>query len=105
MWVWVDVRACALTVGPSRQESYYYLLRRYLLTTMSPCEARSEFLKLIRKLEELHRLNEDHIKIFMNVDPHLVEPLLIEIFDLKCGRTFGVTQQQQQSADVKPPLL
>ena len=56
---------------------------------MSACEARSEFLKLIKKMEELHRLNEDHIKIFMDVDPLHVEPLLIEIFDLNPMRGFA----------------
>ena len=96
-----------------RQESYYYLLRRYLLTTMSPCEARSEFLKLIRKMEELHRLNEDHIKIFMDVDPLHVEPLLIEIFDLNPMRSFAPAppvnmsdhqhQHQAQQQQQQPP--
>ncbi|XP_043236008.1 nuclear hormone receptor HR96-like isoform X1 [Amphibalanus amphitrite] len=93
------------------QESYYYLLRRYLLTTMSPCEARSEFLKLIKKMEELHRLNEDHIKIFMDVDPLHVEPLLIEIFDLNPMRSFAPAppvdmsdHQHQPQHQHQPPV-
>ncbi|XP_037067860.1 nuclear hormone receptor HR96-like [Pollicipes pollicipes] len=86
------------------QESYYYLLRRYLLTTRSPCEARSEFLKLIKKMEELHRLNEDHIKIFMDVDPLHVEPLLIEIFDLKCGESMR-TFSAPPSAELPEPQI
>lgn len=65
------------------QNSYYYLLRRYLECTLSGCEARSTFLKLIQKISELHRLNEEHVRAYLDVDPSEVEPLLIEIFDLK----------------------
>ncbi|XP_075210232.1 nuclear hormone receptor HR96 [Lycorma delicatula] len=65
------------------QNSYYYLLRRYLESVYKGCEARSIFLKLIEKMGDLHRLNEEHIKVFLNVNPREVEPLLIEIFDLK----------------------
>ncbi|XP_013790291.1 nuclear hormone receptor HR96-like [Limulus polyphemus] len=65
------------------QESYYYLLQRYLHTIYSEWEARSSYLMLISKLEELHLLNENHVRIFLDVNPKDVEPLLIEIFDLK----------------------
>jgi nuclear receptor subfamily 1 group I len=49
---------------------------------VSGCESRSAYLNLIGKLEDLHRLNESHIQLFLEVNPKLVEPLLIEIFDL-----------------------
>lgn len=65
------------------QNSYYYLLRRYLECTLPGCEARSTFFKLIQKISELHRLNEEHVRAYLDVDPTEVEPLLIEIFDLK----------------------
>ncbi|XP_026282509.1 nuclear hormone receptor HR96 isoform X1 [Frankliniella occidentalis] len=65
------------------QNSYYYLLRRYLECILPGCEARSTFLKLIQKISELHRLNEEHVRAYLDVDPSEVEPLLIEIFDLK----------------------
>lgn len=65
------------------QNSYYYLLRRYLESIYSGCEARSIFLKLIQKISELHRLNDDHVRVYLDVNPKDVEPLLIEIFDLK----------------------
>ncbi|XP_034255825.1 nuclear hormone receptor HR96 isoform X2 [Thrips palmi] len=65
------------------QNSYWYLLRRYLECTLPGCEARSTFLKLIQKISELHRLNEEHVRAYLDVDPCEVEPLLIEIFDLK----------------------
>ncbi|XP_069690070.1 nuclear hormone receptor HR96 isoform X2 [Periplaneta americana] len=65
------------------QNSYYYLLRRYLESIYPGCEARSVFLKLIQKITELHRLNDDHVRVYLDVNPKDVEPLLIEIFDLK----------------------
>ncbi|KAF4532555.1 hypothetical protein B566_EDAN008479 [Ephemera danica] len=65
------------------QNSYYYLLRRYLESKYAGCEARSVFLKLIQKMAELHKLNEDHVRVYLDVNPRDVEPLLIEIFDLK----------------------
>ncbi|XP_022253747.1 uncharacterized protein LOC106469496 isoform X2 [Limulus polyphemus] len=65
------------------QKNYYYLLKRYLDTIYTGCEARSCYLKLISKLQELHLLNENHVQIFLDVNPKDVEPLLIEIFDLK----------------------
>lgn len=65
------------------QYSYYYLLRRYLESIYPGCKARSTFIKLIQKVEELHQINENHIKFFLDLNPHDIEPLLIEIFDLK----------------------
>ena len=65
------------------QDTYYFLLRRYLETVCTNgCESRSAYLNLIGKLQDLHRLNESHIQLFLEVDPQCVEPLLIEIFDL-----------------------
>ena len=65
------------------QESYFYLLRRYLESVVGSCQARSMFLQLIGKVSELHILNEKHVRVYMDVNPKEIEPLLIEIFDLK----------------------
>lgn len=65
------------------QESYYYLLRRYLESVVGGCKARSMFLKLIAKVSELHILNDNHVRVYLDMNPKEVEPLLIEIFDLK----------------------
>ncbi|XP_046435100.1 nuclear hormone receptor HR96 isoform X1 [Neodiprion fabricii] len=65
------------------QNSYYYLLRRYLESVYPGCEAKSTFLQLIQKISELHRLNDEVVGVYLNVNPSSVEPLLIEIFDLK----------------------
>lgn len=65
------------------QDTYYYLLRRYLNSKYNLCEATSIYLQLIQKIQELHNLNENHVRVYLDVNPKEVEPLLIEIFDLK----------------------
>ncbi|XP_063704782.1 nuclear hormone receptor HR96 [Culicoides brevitarsis] len=65
------------------QNSYYYLLRRYLESVYQGCEAKSTFLKLMQKINELHKLNEEIVNVYLDVNPTQVEPLLREIFDLK----------------------
>lgn len=65
------------------QNSYYYLLRRYLESVYSGCEAKSAFIKLIQKISDVERLNQFVIGVYLNVNPSQVEPLLREIFDLK----------------------
>lgn len=65
------------------QDTYYFLLRRYLDSMYNWCEAKSVYLKLINKIQELHILNENHVRVYLDVNPKDVEPLLIEIFDLK----------------------
>ena len=64
--------------------TYIYLLQRYLETKCELiCEAKSEYLTLMKRLEELYALNEDYVRIYLNVNPNEIGPLLIEIFDLK----------------------
>uniref|UniRef100_W8C454 Nuclear hormone receptor HR96 n=1 Tax=Ceratitis capitata TaxID=7213 RepID=W8C454_CERCA len=65
------------------QNSYYYLLRRYLESVYPGCEAKSAFIKLIQKISDVERLNQFVIGVYLNVNPSQVEPLLREIFDLK----------------------
>lgn len=65
------------------QESYYYLLRRYLEAVVGGCQARTMFLQLVAKVSELHILNDKHVRVYLDMNPKEVEPLLIEIFDLK----------------------
>lgn len=65
------------------QDTYLYLLRRYLDTIYTGCESRSVFLQLIRNLEDMRTLNENQVSILVDLNPREVEPLLIEIFDLK----------------------
>ncbi|XP_064465583.1 nuclear hormone receptor HR96-like [Ornithodoros turicata] len=65
------------------QDTYLYLLRRYLDTIYTGCESRSVFLHLMRNLEDMRTLNENQVSILVDLNPREVEPLLIEIFDLK----------------------
>ncbi|XP_067135823.1 nuclear hormone receptor HR96-like [Centruroides vittatus] len=65
------------------QEIYYYLLQKYLNTIYSENEANSIYIKLMDILKDLHILNEENVKVYLDVNPKDVEPLLIEIFDLK----------------------
>ncbi|CAG0915364.1 unnamed protein product [Notodromas monacha] len=64
------------------QDSYYYLLKRYLESILPGCEAKSQYLQLIHRVQELHYLNENHVRVYLDTNPKEVEPLLIEIFDL-----------------------
>ncbi|KAJ2941640.1 hypothetical protein O0L34_g14696 [Tuta absoluta] len=63
------------------QNSYYYLLRRYLESIYAGCEAKSTFLKLIQKILEIRKFAEEVYGVYLDVNP--IEPLLMEIFDLK----------------------
>ena len=82
-----------------RQDTYYFLLRRYLESVCANgCESRSAYLNLIGRLNDLHRLNDSHIQLFLEVDPQCIEPLLIEIFDLKPS----LHQSVQQAANAAP---
>nr|AQN67832.1 hormone receptor 96 [Leptinotarsa decemlineata] len=65
------------------QNSYFYLLKRYLESIYPGCEAKSSFLKLIQQLRNLHTVSEELVNVYLNVDTAQVEPLLIEIFDMK----------------------
>lgn len=63
--------------------SYLYLLKRYLECKYGGCEGRTVYLRLLERIKHLNILNENHIRVFLEVNPQEVEPLLIEIFDLK----------------------
>lgn len=64
------------------QYSYYFLLQRYLESKRSSCNAKDQFFTLIQMVQDLEKLNENHVRVFLDVNPKDVEPLLIEIFDL-----------------------
>ncbi|XP_041985210.1 nuclear hormone receptor HR96 [Aricia agestis] len=74
-------RAVHRDVIKLEQNSYYYLLRRYLESIYPGCEAKSTFLKLIQKILELRKFAEEVTGVYLDVNP--IEPLLMEIFDLK----------------------
>ena len=60
-----------------------YLLKRYLESVcQTQCEAIDFYVRLIKKIDEVHALNEDVISILLDTN-QAIEPLLVEIFDLK----------------------
>uniref|UniRef100_A0A146KQD9 Nuclear hormone receptor HR96 n=1 Tax=Lygus hesperus TaxID=30085 RepID=A0A146KQD9_LYGHE len=65
------------------QEMYYNLLQKYLDSAYHGKESLEIYQHLIMKMVELRHMNEDHIKVYLEVNPSQVEPILIEIFDLK----------------------
>lgn len=65
------------------QERYFEILRRYLESLYRLSEAHEIYANLISKMSELAGINELYVRVYLNVDPSHVEPLLIEIFDLK----------------------
>ncbi|XP_023337390.1 nuclear hormone receptor HR96 isoform X2 [Eurytemora carolleeae] len=70
------------TVVQLEQDTYYYLLKRYLDSKFGGCKARESYLELIGILLQLRELNDSHLQLFMEMDPREIEPLLREIFDL-----------------------
>lgn len=73
----------------SQQALYYFLLHSYLrcrYLSNSPEEIEALYLQMVSQLDRLHLLNDRHISMFLDIDPEHVEPLLIEIFDLKTGK-------------------
>uniref|UniRef100_A0A069DU14 Putative hormone-like 96 protein n=1 Tax=Panstrongylus megistus TaxID=65343 RepID=A0A069DU14_9HEMI len=65
------------------QGTYYELLQRYLESIYCYRDAKEIYDHLIWKMSELRQLNEEYVRVYLDVNPSQVEPLLIEIFDLK----------------------
>ncbi len=71
------------------QQTYIYLLQRYLETIYpSKCEARTRLLRLMSKLEELHALTTENRRYHTENPRYHSElnpndaPLLVEIYGL-----------------------
>jgi len=47
------------------------------------CEAQSALVNLLSRVEEAKELNEEHLKIYMEIDPQYIGPLLMELFNKK----------------------
>ena len=59
-----------------------YVLKRYLESVYGACAGKNAYGQLLAILAQLHVLNEQQVKVFLDVDPRQIQPLLIEIFDL-----------------------
>ncbi|XP_064631107.1 nuclear hormone receptor HR96-like isoform X2 [Lineus longissimus] len=65
------------------QDKYICLLKHYLESKYSFYRARQLFPRILAKLDELQELTENHGRVLLHVNPSEIEPLMLEIFDLK----------------------
>lgn len=64
------------------QRRYYGLLKRYLDCLCNPTEAQQAYDMLLRKLIDLHQLNQGLLQIYHELNVNEMDPLLLELFDL-----------------------
>lgn len=64
--------------------TYCHLLQRYLeVKYNSVCEAKTIYLNLLSRLEEMHDLNEQCMELILKLaDPKYIGPLTVELYDL-----------------------
>ncbi len=65
------------------QDKYLLLLKHYLEARYSYSRAADMYPQLIYKIKELKELCEDQGKVLLHVDPSEIEPIMLEILDLK----------------------
>lgn len=75
------------------QASYEYLLRRYLESQYpnDMCQATSDYLHLISKLEDLRDLTVKHTGFYLHLGPQAIGPLLLEILNLNQNQASMIT--------------
>lgn len=69
--------------GRLQQQSYLFLLKRYLEATTDECMAHDNYVQLVERIDKLRELNENVVHTLLQLDPNIIQPLLVEIFDLK----------------------
>lgn len=71
--------------------TYCHLLQRYLeVKYNSVCEAKTIYLNLMSRLEEMHDLNEQCMELILKLaDPKYIGPLTVELYDLNKERAVG----------------
>ncbi|XP_064631372.1 nuclear hormone receptor HR96-like isoform X2 [Lineus longissimus] len=67
----------------AEQERYSILLNHYLESKLPYGQARSVYPKLLMKLVDIRNLNEEHSAILVKVNPEGIQPLMIELLDLR----------------------
>ena len=70
----------------AQQSLYYFILHSYIRAKYGKGDVASVeqlYMQMTAKVDLLHLLNDRHISMFLEFNPKDVEPLLIEIFDLK----------------------
>ena len=65
------------------QDKYISLLKHYLESKFSFEFAQDYFVAVMTKLSELKDLSDEHSRILLQVNPSQVEPLMLEVLNLK----------------------
>ena len=65
------------------QDRYLVLLKHYLESKYTYLRAADMFPQLISKMKELKELAEVHGRVLLDVNPNEIEPIMLEILDLK----------------------
>jgi len=65
------------------QDRYLILLKHYLEAKYTYSRSAEMFPQLMSKVKELSMLAEVHGRILLDVNPQEIEPIMLEILDLK----------------------
>jgi len=65
------------------QDRYLILLKHYLESRYTYVRAAVMFPELMSKMKELKEFANDHGKCLVDINPHEIEPIMLEILDLK----------------------
>ncbi|XP_074658850.1 vitamin D3 receptor-like isoform X2 [Tubulanus polymorphus] len=65
------------------QERYSLLLQSYLESKYPYHQAKAMYPKYLMKLVDIRNLNEDHSAVLVKVNPEGIQPLMIELLDLR----------------------
>lgn len=65
------------------QDKYLILLKHYLEAEFSYTKGQEYFATLMQKIADMKQLNDCHAKILLQVNPGDIEPLMLEVLNLK----------------------
>ena len=65
------------------QDKYLVLLKHYLEAEFSFMKGQDYFATLMQKIADMKQLNEYHTKVLLQVNPSDIEPLMLEVLNLK----------------------
>ncbi|ESO86481.1 hypothetical protein LOTGIDRAFT_97589, partial [Lottia gigantea] len=65
------------------QDRYLILLKHYLENVYSFEFAKNYFVAILSKLYELKTISDNHARVLLQVDPAEIEPIMLEILNLK----------------------
>ena len=74
------------------QDKYINLLKHYLEAEFSFEFAQEYFVAILEKMSVLKSLSDQHSRILLQVNPSQIEPLMLEVLNLKWSARWGVCQ-------------